>query len=222
MEGDNPCDGILIVGDGSGGLNGDFRNVQGGFVTTPAATQAIIRQRVTRPIHTAVSLNEPQPQFTGIAVYRIALYRKYVSYAMYRYLIWQFNCTSVRQFTALHNTAFMTTLCVIYLSGLVHVCWMGLRGPIWYTSVSCSWTRNIINKIAANLKKLLDEFHAENRSVLKKLRQCGISGVLSYGLLNTVYYKVGDEGENHHKVNDHQRKEKSAGKFFSVLRRGSH
>ncbi|KAH1113490.1 hypothetical protein J1N35_006868 [Gossypium stocksii] len=59
-------------------------------------------------------------------------------------------------------------------------------------------------------------------SVLKKLRQYGISGVLSYGLLNTVYYKVGDEGENHHKVDDHQGKEKSAGGFFSILRRGSH
>lgn len=36
------------------------------------------------------------------------------------------------------------------------------------------------------------------------------------------HIQVGDEGENHHKVDDHHRKEKSAGGFFSVLRRGSH
>ncbi|KAK8360429.1 hypothetical protein V6Z12_A04G163600 [Gossypium hirsutum] len=41
-------------------------------------------------------------------------------------------------------------------------------------------------------------------------------------ILRQIAMEVGDEGENHHKVDDHQRKEKSAGGFFSVLRRGSH
>ncbi|XP_017612960.1 serine/threonine-protein kinase STY46-like isoform X2 [Gossypium arboreum] len=41
-------------------------------------------------------------------------------------------------------------------------------------------------------------------------------------ILRQIAMEVGDEGENHHKVDDHQRKEKYAGGFFSVLRRGSH
>ncbi|KAL1106376.1 hypothetical protein V6Z11_D04G199600 [Gossypium hirsutum] len=55
-----------------------------------------------------------------------------------------------------------------------------------------------------------------------------LTGKLPYACLTPlqaavgVVQKVGDEGENHHKVDDHQRKEKSAGGFFSVLRRGSH
>ncbi|MBA0629395.1 hypothetical protein Godav_023965 [Gossypium davidsonii] len=69
------------------------------------------------------------------------------------------------------------------------------RGFNLISFLSISGIRNSTSLVSQNSKKLSCSINGDNNivsaiCVLKKLRQYGISGVLSYGLLNTVYYLI--------------------------------